>query len=163
MALWQFELELLPRAWFTKTGEPIDVLFRNGNYDASIAWRDHQPTSDIQSRMSGVLPARKSWSNELKLWGDEKGSDIQVWYENNLVESMGIRVDVRGKVVPLLIKIVDLANALDCVFLLPEKKSLIRSNIFELKKALSQSDAFSFVEDPQQFIARIESEEGGAT
>jgi hypothetical protein len=78
MAIWQFELELLPRAWFGETGEPIDVLYRNGNCDASIAWRDHQPTSDIQGQMSSVLPVRKSWSNELKLWGDEMRSDIRL-------------------------------------------------------------------------------------
>jgi hypothetical protein len=96
MAIWQFIVGLVPRAWVEMEGNVPAMLYdADGCYDTSIAWRKNQPKVDLDVLMSQVLPATESRIDEMKFWGDERKSDIHVYYDDNNVESIQVRIDTR--------------------------------------------------------------------
>ena len=152
MAAWQFALVLVPKAWFEKSGNRVDALLYDDGYETYQAWRDYQPKIDLDRLCGSLLPAAPSWSEEIKKWGSEKQTDVQVGYEDGLVESIRIRINVRENSMALLSKIVEVAKALDCLFFLPEEKAVIEPNIFELNTAILRSRAARFLKDPEGYL-----------
>ena len=67
MAIWQFTVGLVPRAWVEMEGNVPAMLYdADGYYDTSIAWRQNQPKVDLDVLMSQVLPATESRIDEMK-------------------------------------------------------------------------------------------------
>lgn len=65
MAIWQFTVGLVPRAWAEAEGSvPAKLYDADGYTDMSVAWRDEQLDVDIDDLMSRVLPAAASWGDE---------------------------------------------------------------------------------------------------
>lgn len=85
-------------------------------------------------------------------WGNEKEHDIQVWYENNIIDGIHIRLDLPKKLNGIITKLIKTAKELDCVLFFPESETLTKANEFELKKALQNSQAAKFVKDPNDFL-----------
>jgi hypothetical protein len=155
MALWQFKVMLLPRAWFEMTNNCVESLFSNVGNSTSDAWREHQLKNNMRKLMSGALPSGRSWSKKLKFWGNLETTDIQIWYEDRLIRSISIRVDVRKPFLPFLQKIVEICNTLDCVLLVPSSRKIIEPNILSLMKEISTSVAFKFSIDRRGFITNF--------
>jgi hypothetical protein len=78
MALWQFNVELIPKAWFERSGNDLNDLILDDGYETSSAWRDHQPNVDIDTLMANIFVPTDSWHSEIRIWSNEKESDIQV-------------------------------------------------------------------------------------
>lgn len=98
MAIWQFTIGLVPRSWAEDEGSlPAMPYNADGYTDMSAAWRHEQLDVDIDDSMSRVLPAAASWSDEIRIWGDEAPSDIQVCYEGTAVESVQVRIAKSGQ------------------------------------------------------------------
>jgi hypothetical protein len=153
MASYQFVIELIPEQWLHKKSTPIDQLFEQNShcdpddcYDLSIAWKSHQPTICVNKLLSHILLEKKSWSKNIKVWGDEKSNDIQILLNNNQIESIKVRLDLRKDIEDLTLKIVDLANQLSCQLFLPQLQKIIPANIQLLNKEILQSSAKKFIE-----------------
>jgi len=99
-----------------------------------------------------MLPEGKGWIPELRVWGNDESSDIQVPYENGIIESIHMRLDLREDISQLIAQVVNLADELDCDLLIPGEKRIIKPNIFELNGAASESNAARFVKDPRGFL-----------
>ncbi len=151
MAIWQFSVEFIPRAWLDAGGQ-ADALFGEEGHNAHLAWRDHSPLADLDVLFSGVLPEAESWHEQLTLWGDEKRTDAHVWRRGGRVESIGLRFDVRDSDARLLSEIAEIASGLDCVLLIPETKRVIEPTVFALNHAMRESRAARFVQDPVAFL-----------
>lgn len=120
MAIWQFKVGLVPRTWAEAEGSLPAMLYDADGYsDMSVAWRHNQLDVDIDDLMSRVLPAAASWSDQIKIWGDETTNDIQVLYQGTAVELVQIRIDTRNSTPDLCSKIVRLARDMDCYLFLP--------------------------------------------
>jgi hypothetical protein len=129
MAIWQFTVGLVPRAWAEAEGSvPAKLYDADGYTDMSVAWRYEQLDVDIDDLMSRVLPAAASWGDEIRIWGDETTSDIQVCCQGIAVESVQIRIDTRNSTSDLCSKIVRLARAMDCYLFLPGDRSIISAD-----------------------------------
>ena len=85
MALWQFAFNPIP-ATQTSIGR-INVIYlsRNvvNNVDLGLA-PGEQPA--FFSALAALLPEKESWSDSLRIWGDEKADDIQVFIDGPTIE-----------------------------------------------------------------------------
>lgn len=158
MAIFQFTVVLIPSQWACNAENDVESLYCEEGYDVSDAWGQYPPTIEIEPLLSNVLPKGKAWDSEQKVWGNEESSDIQVWYENGKIDSVTVRLDLWEDMSVLLKKVVDLANELNCHLFIPGAKIIIKPNIFELKKASSESNAAKFVKDPEGFLRNVENE-----
>ena len=156
MAIWQFTIELVPRTWSLRfDAKSSDLLSANGR-EMSVAWKDNQLKVDVEHIIKNFFPIARSWCPELRCWGNEKETDLQVFYENESVESITARVDARTEVGVVCLKIVDISNALDCVLYLPEMNSIIEPTVIGITRAISQSRAAKFAANPHSFFDELQ-------
>lgn len=149
MALWQFEIVLIPRKWAIKHDYVTTLLYDDDGYDVTVAWKDNQPCVDYVHVLSKLLPQAESWHKDLACWGDEKGHDIQVWSENGQVEGIHIRLALNQDLTGMLPKLVSIAKELDCVLFYPELELSSDADEFELEKALLKSNASRYIQEPK--------------
>jgi len=149
MAIWQFTVELVPRTWSLRPDANVAELLAVDGYDTSIAWRNNQPTIDAKSTITKFVPVASSWCPEIRCWGIEQETDVQLSYNNGCVESIKARVDARSKVGVICSKIVEISKILDCVLYLPELESIIEPTVFGISRAVSESRAAKFADNPQ--------------
>lgn len=156
MAIWQFVVGLIPREWAELDGNGPDMLYDEDGYnDMSAAWIQNQPDPNRIAAISQVLPPTESWSDEMRIWGDQEKSDIQVSYQSNAVEWVMARIDAREETLLMCSKIVELARALDCYFFLPAARSIIMPNVTALSIAVRESAAGRFSAAPREFIEQL--------
>ena len=152
MATWQFTIEFIPRDWAKDNMSNVQELYDSDGYSTEVAWKKDQPVTDFVAILSEVLPVSESWHKDLLTWGDVKSHDIQVWYENQMVKNITLRLDLKQNFNNLLINIVKAAIKLNCMFFIPEKESIVEPNVFRLKNAALSSQAANFVKDPIEFL-----------
>jgi len=155
MAVWQFSVVFLPESWAQKHNYDSASLYDEDGYDTERAWQESQPDSSFKAVFSKILPASKSWHQDLLFWGNTQEHDIQVWYENSKVEGVHVRLDVNQSINDILVKVVSAANELGCVLFFPEFRQIAKANEFELKTALKNSNAAKYVNDPQVFLNEL--------
>jgi len=156
MAIYQFNIELIPKKWVHKNPDvDVNKLFDSGIYDTILTWKNYSLLIDLSSEISKILLPSKSWHKDLAVWGDDEYSDIQVWSNNNKIESILIRLDLREDIEFLKRNIIELANVLSCYFFLPAERKIIKPDIEELNQAISHSKAMSFINNPTSFLDKI--------
>lgn len=156
MAIWQFLVGFIPRAWAERDGNGPEMLYDHEGYsDSSTVWENKQPVGNLADMISQVLPPAESWSDSLRIWGDLCRSDIQVSYEGRNVESVMVRIDTREDTSHMCSKIVDLARAIDCCLFLPAARLIIEPEVALLRTALCNSRTARFSEAPTEFIERL--------
>ena len=163
MAIWQFTIALIPVAWSNQPSNTIESLFSEDGYETAKCWAGHQPKSDWCTAITSFLPKGKSWNNDLLLWGDDETTDVQAWYSDNVLESINVRIDLRGEVQPILEKLVKLTEDLECILFWPEGRMFLQPRILDLKRAIVQSRPYSFVKNPEAFLQGINAEGRNAT
>lgn len=156
MAIWQFVVELIPREWADRDGNFPEMLYdSNGCHNMSAAWKNNQPATNLAELISNVLPRAESWSDSLKIWGDQSRNDIQVGYDGDNVEFVLARIDTREDTLPMCAKIVDLALALDCSLFFPAARSVTVADIAVFCMAVQNSKAARFSAAPREFIEQL--------
>lgn len=157
MAIYQFVIELIPKAWFEKNKNKIfELLYDTEGYNTSIAWDVDWETKSIEQALSVMLPLKKSWHEDLTVWGDEERSDINLWKKNGGIESIRIRFDLRDNVELLKASIVSFSEKFPCVFFIPETKEIINPDLAALNLAISKSNAQKFVKNPRSIFDNTE-------
>jgi hypothetical protein len=156
MAIWQFIVGLIPTAWAELEGNSPEILYdRDGYNDMSTAWKQSQPDANLIAFISQVLPPTESWSDSMRIWGDQTKSDIQVSYEGNTVSSVMVRIDTREDTLHMCSKVVELARTLDCCLFLPAARSIIEADVTVLSTAVHNSRAAHFSAAPREFIEQF--------
>lgn len=151
MAAWQFVIDLIPNSWVAEDGD-FHSLLEDDGIDTRLAWSKVAINlGDITSAIS-FLEQTTSWDSNLKLWGDIEKTDIQIWTENKIVESMQIRLDLREDVSEVSEEIFTMSNKLGCSLLDREKLTLI-SDKNELIAAINASRAAQFVQSPARSLS----------
>jgi hypothetical protein len=79
MAIFQFNIELIPEKWATKNNFNPETLYSEEFYDVEIPWQDSSNIYNLELEISKILPESKSWSPDLKVWGSDESTDIEVW------------------------------------------------------------------------------------
>lgn len=94
MAIWQYYIMVLPI-------EEVKSYFGNQNYlnKADVENIDWWKYIDFEkfsfSDLKYLFPLRKSWSNEIMLFGSEDSNNIEIIHSNYKIEGIAIRIDLR--------------------------------------------------------------------
>ncbi len=155
MATWQFSVNLIPKSWAIKNDYDSSLFYSDEGYDTEVAWVNNQPKPDYINSLSKILPKTKSWSKDLLCWGNEEEHDIQVCYENKIIDGIHIRLDLNQQLDNIITKLIQAAKELDCVLFFPELKTIVEANKINLDKALQSSRAALFVNDPHRFLDEL--------
>ena len=97
-------------------------LYESDGYETEITWKNSQPTTNFKDLLSTILPPSETWSDTLLCWGNEKENDIQVGYENNSVKDIQIRLALHTQFMPLIGKLIEVVNELNCVLFFYQSK-----------------------------------------
>lgn len=155
MAIWQFNIELLPKYWAEKNGFRAEALLENGECSTEIAWNSNPVKENFQEIISQVFPKADSWSDQLLIWGNTEKNDIQAFYSKEILSCIHIRLDLRENPQYIIDKIVDLAYRLDCVLFFPEQNVILKASVKNITELVKKSKAQEFVNNPKLFLERI--------
>jgi hypothetical protein len=133
----------------------IELLFDNNEYDTSVCWRGYSPGVDIKSLITKFIPVGESWDEDLCVWENDDHSDIQIWFEGNKVDSIKVRFDLREDIEEIKKYIIALAKDADCCLFFPEGKVIETSDLNNLNRAISDSRAARFIENPKKFLDKL--------
>jgi len=159
VAVWQVPIQLIPERWVEDNGHNTESLYDEDGYcDPSETWKRNQPTQKLDDVFGKILPLSSSSDDEALFWGSDKKHDISAWYEDNLLVSLGLRIDMREPVNKLLVQIITAAQELNCQLFIQGQGVIIKANVFDLKKNILKSNAARFVDDPEKFLRGVDFE-----
>ncbi|WP_282611407.1 hypothetical protein, partial [Pelagibius sp. Alg239-R121] len=150
MALWQFCIELIPEQWIALNQQKITNYYTNDGWDFGDAWRNYD--LEIEVIVDGYMPRGKSWSDQMVLWGHDERHDIQLYRDNDQIEGLTIRIDLREDAKAMILTAVSIAQELCCDILVGDERKAIAPSVDELAKAAARSNAARFVRDPYKFV-----------
>lgn len=156
MAVWQFKMWAIPAAAYRKGNSDVIRLSREQvdevHFDLTPA-----DMTELSDQLSRLLPEKKSWHDEMRIWGQEETDDVQVWINGNAIESVQMRLDVRHLALSRLSGLCLIARNFDWLLAVPEGPGLavLRPNTEVIFRSVLKSPAQSFVDDPEAFLAAI--------
>ena len=154
MATWQFDLHLLPKERLMELVGTHPVSISRELLDETRWWDGKVDPELLDADLASFLRKSKSWHPEIAVWGEEDGNRIDVIYENNNVVEIFVRIDLRQLDRGFVIALVRLAKKYDCVFVTSTMR-VLEPTLNNLIKAMEESDAHRFVDDPKGFLESL--------
>jgi hypothetical protein len=151
MAIWQYEFYLLPKKRVVDLFSSVPTRLTRQEYELTDWWEGHNLTSDHEVKVSQILPRQASWSDEIKSWGNEEGNRIDICFDNNTIEEILVRVDVRDISYQFIDRILSLTRDLNCL-LLTEEMLILHPIKDLLINSIKNSEAAKFVCNPEMFL-----------
>ncbi|WP_443486842.1 hypothetical protein [Novosphingobium aerophilum] len=150
MAVWQFVLDFVPASSARIAGATAARMRREQLDEIRLGFSSTD-ADVLFARLGTLLPEKNSWSASLRIWGDEKTDDIQVFFDGQVIEDIQFRLNVADLSLHLVGGICGLARHFDCILatrdgaiLLPNREAVVRT--------IMQSRAMKFVREPQRFL-----------
>lgn len=91
MAIWQYTFHLLPKQCLKDGASPL--LNDDNGVDYSPFWKLFPTTRAAFNGVSAFLKTNKSWSNSIDQYGDIDSNCVEVYFENEMVESVSFRLN----------------------------------------------------------------------
>lgn len=137
MALWQIELYAVDK------DKDIEC-----DFDNIVLWK--RDISEIAENIS-FLPKHKGWSDHIIQFGLTDETCIEIFKdENNKIQEIAIRLDLRTISNKMIDYIVDYLNYLDSDIYYDRK--IYNASTDTLKSIIATSDAYRFVENPEDYL-----------
>jgi hypothetical protein len=111
--------------------------------------------------LAKLLPERSGWTTAICFYGDEKSNDAHVLFDGSAISTVQFRLDAGDLSLALIEGMCELARHLDCVFVGRIDGTVIKPRHEAVLRAVLQSRASRFVDDPEKFLAAIAQVEGG--
>lgn len=152
MAIWQFQVLLVPEKWAELNQSRIANYVDDHGWDISDAWRGCGPRQFVEGLIDGYMDRGESWSAEITIWGHEERHDIQLSGDGGEIEDIQVRIDLRESPRRMIQTTVSLARRLGCSILIMEKSEVIAPSLEDLLRYASQSSAAKYVSNPRKFL-----------
>ncbi|MFT9495022.1 hypothetical protein [Anaerosolibacter sp.] len=152
MAIWQFGFSIVPeKALLQKNiGELYNV--NPENFDEIISWNGYGLSEPSIEKISKTLEQNQSWSDNIKQFGLLEKTCIELFYEENRLMEVSIRLDLRDLTLDVLVAVVDFVKDNNALILTP-KGVLLRPTVEDVIEEIKKSNAYSFIKNPYGFIA----------
>jgi hypothetical protein len=150
MAIWQFAFDLMPSSVAITNGA-VAVRMTQAQLDAIDPDFSVSTMQLLFERLGSMMPEKTSWSPSLRIWGDEKTDDVQVFLGELGIEGVQFRLNVANLSMPLVAQICSLAQDTACV-LVTREGAIVRPNGTSLIRAIMRSNAAQYVRDPERYI-----------
>lgn len=153
MAIWQYTLYLIPEQKLSEVFSNTPVQINSDVWNETDWWKDYALSANFNQQISLFLPEGNSWNAQTKVWGKTDETEISVHYENNKVDEVTIKLDLRSITSPLVEKICQTAQMCNCL-MLTENLKIIRPDKRLLVESIKTSNGFSFVSNPEAYLER---------
>lgn len=151
MALWQFDLQIVPRSRIEEQGIKLEGPLPDAFAESEEWWKGQSLPAGYAQRFSALLPWATPWSANWEVYGDEESTRLDVLWSGPFVETLRLRLDARSLDPTLLEEITTLAVEYDWVFITPEHR-VLAPDPYELWVELELSPAGRFVQNPVAFL-----------
>ena len=125
MATWQYDIHLIPRNRLVKLYFAIPEFIDCEKFSEVDWWLDCDLPESYRAILDACLPRYKHWHCGTLAWGDDDGNVVAVMTNNEKIEEVFIRVDVRDLDPSFLECVCKLALASDCLILTMEGMKII--------------------------------------
>ena len=157
MAIWQFRLVLIPEESLRVNCGSVPTSIAEDLAEDFSWWGAVQPPTGFEGQIDGILPKAVSWSDDMKMWGNEHSDTAWVGYdEGGRVEFIEFKIDVRNCSPDFTKDICRFAEELKCV-LLTREYHLIKPDKVAVNDAINHSVARQFVKDPISTLRGLKS------
>lgn len=157
MATWQFTVHLIPRTKLVQLFSEIPDFLDREIFDSINWWDEKDISQHYDSEIGSFLNESQSWSESIKIWGQEDSDHLSVLFDNGRVVEVEVRIDVRALNLVFVENVCSFARLCDCL-LLTEGMALVEPEVDLLLHQIGKSNAFSFVSDPVEFLDKLRKE-----
>jgi hypothetical protein len=155
MATWQFDLHLLPRSKIIERYSKIPAQLSDEEFTTMDWWSGVALPADYESILGSFLPKYISWNKNASTWGSEDSDLIEIFFENNALVEIWVRIDARKLNISILERVSHFAKLCDCILFLGESRKLIEPDPLSLNYDIKRSDAYKFVMNPRGFLDEL--------
>jgi len=153
MALWQLKIEVIPTERVQGRAQ-IDAA----EFDEAMWWSDRQPPDSFREELAELLPPTKSWHTSLLWFGEESSDRISVWFEQEQVQSIEVRIDCRKPNPPLIGRLLSLAYRWTCSLVEKRYLKVLPLTVTEFVNAVADSPSCRLMEDPAYWLPKLAAE-----
>jgi hypothetical protein len=139
MAIWQYTLELIRKEDLDIIGDDIGTEAYNG-FDFWQAGAGY--TSEYFTPITQLLPQGESWSKNIKLYGNEDSTCIELIVEDSKIVEVVIRLDFRNDYSKLLNEIIEFCT-FNSLLLLDEEHNILPLNETSIGYQIKNSPQYS--------------------
>ena len=150
MAVWQFKLEGVPSSAVVGRDSVSE-----DEWNESQWWEGVQPSETFLTSIAGLLPTKDSWSEELRQWGRQDSDLVEIWYEDNLVESVLIRLDSRQPNIELIEKLLKILSDSDYCMIHSRDRRVLPNNFVEFVHEFENSPSYKVVSNPEVWLPKM--------
>jgi|GEM_PF-979116 len=155
MAVWQFDLELMPSSVAIDPSRYVEAANTDGGLETKDWWVQNQPSYGLVEAISNHFALIDSWSKDIVRFGSEDAVLIELFTENGLVVGVAARIDLRHLTPPPLIALLKLSSYLRCKFFVMETQAIVEPIMAELVPQIEKSRAAKFCRDPEAYLAEV--------
>lgn len=153
MAVWQFNVEIIPEHVIAQR-EAISVE----ELDEELWWQEQQPSEDFLIELANILPAYKSWSEDLSQWGRQESDLIEVWREAGKIESVSARIETREINYSFIRQLLGCVNKYRCRLVYSRYRTVLPQSYDKFLEALTDSPNYKVVSNPSEWLPRMAKE-----
>lgn len=151
MAVWQFELDPIPASAALIGGVPAIHLGPEVR-DTIVLGLNAADRKELIEALDDLLPSQQAWSPGLRVWGNTRGTDVQLYLDDDGTDALKIRIDAKTFTTDLIDALCVLAVTFDWVFL-TERGAVLQPVSDVVLRAVLNSPARRFVETPGVVLA----------
>ncbi|MCM1161707.1 MAG: hypothetical protein NC412_10825 [Roseburia sp.] len=145
MALWQFDCYIIPRE---------NCVAENNSSDEDIlSWKKRK----ISSVKINFLEKQASWIDDIVQYGKENETCIQFLYEDELLEEINCRFDLRSLTKKMLEKILDYVQKIKGMIFYEGKTYY--PDMDEIVELMKKSNANKFCQNPKNYFEEFSDNE----
>jgi len=143
MALWQFDFWIIP----------MNRKKENFQEDEILSWKKEKINIDINKFFENILKEEASWSEHIKQYGEGDKTCIKLRVEDNKIDEISCRLDLRSLSKDQLEKILDYISKIKGEIFY--KGEIYPASFESIKNLIKESEAAKFCVNPQQYFEEI--------
>lgn len=153
MAIWQFYFVVIPQEKILpsiNTSSKIKITDDEG----IMSWRGYYINQLSLKKLSEILKYSKSWTDNIVQFGSVDGTCVELYYENETLIELSVRLDLRNIRLDILEVIIDFIK-INNAMIVTRNGDLIKPIIKDIIEEIKKSDAYSFVKNPDTFLCDL--------
>ena len=102
MAVWQFQIELVPKAVAEANSLRAGMVLTEEQRESVVWWKDQRLPVTLLRDVEKMLPSQKAWSKDLEVFGSLDTSCVTILREGESLVEVHFRFDLREVPIELL-------------------------------------------------------------
>ena len=153
MAIWQYQIRMIPKPEYEEKKDQF-LVNRDLFFEDIKGWdRDKLNTEFLDK----YLEQREHWSESVLLWGNEETTDVQLFIEDDSIEEVSFRIDLRDEKVKEFFEMIINFSKENNAILFNADNDPIDPNKESILKDIKKSASYKFISNPEQFFDDLES------